>query len=435
MGRMLGGKFRWLILLLIMLLLVGCDNDVGLQSTATPTLPPVAPTGTATATLSSKQYLPTYQARQTEWAEETATVMITPHLATSTPEPTPTATLDGFLETPMLFFQDHNHFYLVDVNDNEARFLGLGFSEFLTWVDDGCELVVRPNTIGETIIQQIDLQGNVTKVLHTRDWDNEGTVIETIISPQMDWIAFIIGNDFIEGGRDISRRHFGKIDVYTAPVDRAGEVHKLSSTGSVYFISWSNDGARIAFADQDSNQVEQAFIAQPDGTGKTRLTSFTDPNGQIRLMEWSPDNNQLALTVEGKDGARLLVLSLADITIGQFDLFTYINSIWWQDGSTLVASVDNSASVTTNSLLWYDVHSGSIIDSFPNNDDPIQNFATVRQMGDGTLGISHGGLYRYDPVTRSLTLMFNKFEIIDGVFTRWFPAPVDFPGERVCFTR
>jgi hypothetical protein len=70
--------------------LAGCGRDAGLPSTATPTLSPVAPTETTPATLSSKQNLPTYQAKQTQWAGETATALVTPPLPTSTPGPTPT---------------------------------------------------------------------------------------------------------------------------------------------------------------------------------------------------------------------------------------------------------------------------------------------------------------------------------------------------------
>jgi TolB protein len=85
----------------------------------------------------------------------------------------------------------------------------------------------------------------------------------------------------------------GPTQIAVVPLNATGrQVGKVVTdlTGGALDPSWSPDGNWLAFAGRDAFAVE-AYVAHPDGTAVTRLTS----DGQLaRSPAWSPDGRHIA---------------------------------------------------------------------------------------------------------------------------------------------
>jgi Tol biopolymer transport system component len=120
-------------------------------------------------------------------------------------------------------------------------------------------------------------------------------------------------------------------DIYTINLD-GSSLTRLTETASVHDENgtYSPDGSRVAWnkAEGLPGTGEELYLMEADGTGKVRLTYFTDPDHpeydpiarQITELAWSPDGRRMILghaSREQERGSAELGSSLYMLTLGE----------------------------------------------------------------------------------------------------------------------
>jgi uncharacterized repeat protein (TIGR01451 family) len=89
-------------------------------------------------------------------------------------------------------------------------------------------------------------------------------------------------------------------EIYVANVDGSSLVRLTNDSVEDYFPQWSPNGQKIAFMRQEPTLGwAEVYTMNPDGTGRTRLTHFSDesPRAGVAYPMWSPDGTRIAFNV------------------------------------------------------------------------------------------------------------------------------------------
>jgi len=104
--------------------------------------------------------------------------------------------------------------------------------------------------------------------------------------------------------------------LYVAAASGSGRQRIVSTVGGASWPSWSPDGNRLAFADNNNyftiDGGRNLYVVNPDGTGLSQISGFTDPtNGFPHGAIWSPDGSALvgAGMVFGTNGLWVIPLT------------------------------------------------------------------------------------------------------------------------------
>ena len=155
---------------------------------------------------------------------------------------------------------------------------------------DGSQVAFCSDQTGNLEIWMMDADGsNPRQVTHTG-----GRVFFPDISPDGTKLVFqgTIGTDPTS-------------QIYVSAIDGSGIVPltaETSATGDANYPVWSPDGSKIAYIGVQDG-LEQVFVMNADGSGKTQLT--TDAVNHDQVPDWSPDGSKIAYA--GGEGTRARV--------------------------------------------------------------------------------------------------------------------------------
>lgn len=151
----------------------------------------------------------------------------------------------------------------------------------------------------------------------------------------------------------------GIAEIYTALPDIAASGVKVSGAmvagGEVDFrFEWAPDASSIAYvADQDTDGVNELYLAAPDGSGDMKVSGAMVAGGEVSTFAWSPTGAYLAyLADQDTDGVRELYVTDAagaavkvsgPMVAGGQVMFDYA---WSADGSLIAYRADQDTDET-----------------------------------------------------------------------------------------
>jgi Tol biopolymer transport system component len=147
--------------------------------------------------------------------------------------------------------------------------------------------------------------------------------------------------------------------IYTVPAAGGEPTLLLETDLSIWSISWSPQGDRIAFVGvnpvdgSQSDMPMAVYVMASDGSGLRQLTS----DGQVMDAAWSPDGTRLAITRsyavgERRTGNDIYVLKLAT---GEEQRLTNDGTAWkpsWSPDGTRIAFTSNETGAIRDSDLY-----------------------------------------------------------------------------------
>lgn len=90
----------------------------------------------------------------------------------------------------------------------------------------------------------------------------------------------------------VSDRDGAELDIYLHTLGRTELTRVTSDSGSDYGPTWSPDGSRILFENDDAGNWE-VFVVNADGSGRTNLTRFDGYDGGA---DFAPDGSEIVFT-------------------------------------------------------------------------------------------------------------------------------------------
>jgi hypothetical protein len=217
-------------------------------------------------------------------------------------------------------------------------------------------------------------------------------------------------------------------------------------THSIVKVLWfRNEPCR----DFDENAILQVYRATPDGQIIEQLTSHLEDPGVIQMIEWSPDGQHIAYAAQAflpnqfARGGWIGLISLADLrTVAvKPDDFQYARGLWWSQDNHRIAFVGESFSNDSlngrseTQMYWASQDSGTILDSFYEEQAPTQAFGLVMPVGslDTVFFEARDGYYLLDATTNTYEKILDDIPT-DGLIRDFVTSPFDFPGEANCLS-
>ncbi len=182
-----------------------------------------------------------------------------------------------------------NEFYVMNADGSGQQHLGAGEGGLynLEWSPDGLRLAYNSNHEGPYAIYVMDSNGGNQQ----RITDQVNNSIWPIWSPDGSQLAFMSDR-------------YGTNQVFTMNPDGTNPQELTDLGGSIYdyYITWSPDSSKIAFAfDSDIYYVEE------DGSSLRQLTTGTDTE---RLPAWSPDGSKIAYVSDSAGNYDIYLMDL-----------------------------------------------------------------------------------------------------------------------------
>ena len=163
------------------------------------------------------------------------------------------------------------------------------------------------------------------------------------------------------------------VGIYVANVDGSGLTRVTDLSFEESAPSWSPDGQRIAFDDNDYRRnLRQIYVINVDGSGLTRLT---DKGGQY--PEWSPDGKRIAFVVNEYGDAEIHVINADGSDVAQLanrPEQTVTRLAWSPDGQRIAFSSFFPLAGATNQISVMNADGSGVAqltDDFAGSHSPV----------------------------------------------------------------
>ncbi len=187
---------------------------------------------------------------------------------------------------------DVDGLWIVDVEGQTApRFLSTGSAA--AWSPTGEYIAVRDSTsdketaTGEISIWLLDYATRTRQRVFSR-MVGRASGRGLSWSPDGARLAFAFG----EGSRDMQ---FIPANIYVLRVE-TGELQQLTDGGDANYPTWSPDGRLIAYVGETTEHEDSIFIMSVDGSCSIQPLSIS---GHLFGLAWSPDGSQIAFEWNG----------------------------------------------------------------------------------------------------------------------------------------
>lgn len=319
--------------------------------------------------------------------------------------------------------RDYGALFLVETETEEHRKLEIP-GEFginiYGWSIDGCTLFVGTET---NRIVQVDVEGNIKdEIVRIDDLDLDGNVVQTKISPDEKWVAFLSGT----GNHEYASYEFQNL-ITVSVQDQGTKTYPLTNSGLVNDMAWEPARNLIAYNDSDVHDVQQIFISNPDGSERIQLTHFVEQGFIIRSLEWSPTGEKLAFAIVEED-TNESYLSIVNVpfenSLINIASIVDVNEFWWTSNDIVVADVSslgkNPNIMTDRDISWYNATTGEELGSLDLTELPNGIFELPGPLAfSNTTGFFSGdGFYEYDLSSLQIERIFSKFSDIRNWISR-----------------
>ncbi|MCK4758009.1 MAG: PD40 domain-containing protein [Thermoplasmata archaeon] len=152
-----------------------------------------------------------------------------------------------------------------------------------SWTLDSTKLMFESDRSGNRDIWEMNIDGS-NKIQLTATTHNE-----THPHTGPDGTKFLFASD-----------KYGDWSIFTINAEGTSEMHLTTQTGIDQNSDWKKDGSKVAYASDASGLSLDIWQMNPDGTGKTRIT--TDDFYAEDDPSWSPDGTKIAYMGESAFG-------------------------------------------------------------------------------------------------------------------------------------
>jgi len=134
-------------------------------------------------------------------------------------------------------------------------------------------------------------EGSNLRNLTVDDYFRIQRVSDPQISPEGNWIAFVISTMHLKKDKSESR-------IWMVPVEGGEAIPMTTKGNSAWRPRWSPDGKYLSFLAARGDDKTQVWTLFRKGGDSAQLTKV--PQG-VKSYEWSPDGSKLLLTIKDPD--------------------------------------------------------------------------------------------------------------------------------------
>ena len=218
--------------------------------------------------------------------------------------------------------------YLLDTESRQVSAIPCLSNGFMDVSPDGYKVVAgnRNGISSELLVVSLDC--SQTTIIAQHDIG----ICDASWSPSIDEILFVKANYVTKVTQNGDAfETFECNQIFRANSDGSNQVRLDNDDySSKYYIEWSPDGERIAFATNDVHYVQDMYVMNRDGSDLIRLTNSPAYDG---YPIWSPDSNELAFGYNDdvKNESGILIYNMNDSTLRPIAVNQYGgNSISWR---------------------------------------------------------------------------------------------------------
>lgn len=139
----------------------------------------------------------------------------------------------------------------------------------------------------------------------------------------------------------------GDYDIYSINPDGTAQQKLFDNSGSVAFVSLSNDGTKVAFR-LTENGDNELYVANTDGSNLQELTNLPD---FIFYPSWSPDDSKIVFSNGTEDDAEIYIINVDGTGLTQITYDQAWNRYpqWSPDGSKILhgSNIDGDFEIYT----------------------------------------------------------------------------------------